>query len=110
MAELTLSSERELLARRVPHIAPADLGGEARDEVRLAWRETRDVSSAEPVLAPAAAVHVPAQGGPVLGLAGARWTSNGMGAHSSWTSALLHALLEAVERDQLARALPGGWT
>ncbi len=110
MAELAWASERELRTRRVPHLGPADLGGEAKDEARLAWRETLDLSSAEPVLAPAAAVHVPAQGGPALGLAGPRWTSNGMGAHPSWTSALLHALLEAVERDQLARALPLGWT
>jgi ribosomal protein S12 methylthiotransferase accessory factor len=110
LAELVWASERELCARRVPHLALADLGGEATGEARLAWRETRDLSSAEPVLAPAAALHVPAQGGPALGLAGARWTSNGMGAHPSWTFALLHALLEAVERDQLARALPAGWT
>jgi len=109
-AELAWASERELRARRVPHLAPADLGGEATGEARLAWRETRDLLSAEPVLAPAAALHVPAQGGPALGLAGTRWTSNGMGAHPSWASALLHALLEAVERDQLARALPVGWT
>jgi ribosomal protein S12 methylthiotransferase accessory factor len=33
-----------------------------------------------------------------------------MGAHPSWARALLHALLEAVERDQLARALPHLWT
>jgi ribosomal protein S12 methylthiotransferase accessory factor len=33
-----------------------------------------------------------------------------MGAHASWPSALLHALLEAVERDQIARALPDGFT
>ncbi len=110
VAELAWGSERDLHARRVPHLAPADLGGEAEGEARLAWRETRDLSSAAPVLAPAAALHVPAQGGPALGLAGARWTSNGMGAHPSWTSALLHALLEVVERDQLARALPAGWT
>ena len=110
MAELVWASERDLRARGVSLLAPADLGGEATGEARLAWRETRDLSSAELVLAPAAAVHVPAQGGPALGLAGTRWTSNGMGAHPSWASALLHALLEAVERDQLARALPEGWT
>ncbi len=39
-----------------------------------------------------------------------RWTSNGMGAHPGRSAALLHALLEAVERDQLARALPEGFT
>lgn len=108
--ELAWASERELRARRVPHLAASELGGEAGGEARLAWREARDLSTGEPVLAPAAALHVPAQGCPALGLAGARWTSNGMGAHPSWAAALLHALLEAVERDQLARALPVGWT
>jgi ribosomal protein S12 methylthiotransferase accessory factor len=33
-----------------------------------------------------------------------------MGAHPGRSAALLHALLEAVERDQLARALPDGFT
>jgi ribosomal protein S12 methylthiotransferase accessory factor len=33
-----------------------------------------------------------------------------MGAHPNGKLALRHALLEAVERDQLARALPQGWT
>jgi ribosomal protein S12 methylthiotransferase accessory factor len=38
------------------------------------------------------------------------WSSNGSGAHPEPEAALRHALLEAVERDQLARALPEGWT
>src|SRR3990172_7001998 len=100
-AELAWASERELRARRVPHLAPADLGGEATGEARLAGRGARGLLSAGAGRA---------EGGPALGLAGTRWTSNGMGAHPSWASALLHALLEAVERDQLARALPVGWT
>lgn len=33
-----------------------------------------------------------------------------MGAHPSRRRAVRHALLEALERDQLARALPQGWT
>jgi len=45
-----------------------------------------------------------------LGPAAIRWTTNGMGAHPRRALALRHALLEAVERDQLARALPRGWT
>jgi ribosomal protein S12 methylthiotransferase accessory factor len=39
-----------------------------------------------------------------------QWTSNGSGAHPERARALLHALLEATERDQLARILPDGWT
>jgi ribosomal protein S12 methylthiotransferase accessory factor len=38
------------------------------------------------------------------------WTSNGMGAHPRLEWALDHALREAVERHQLAQALPRGWT
>jgi ribosomal protein S12 methylthiotransferase accessory factor len=76
---------------------------------RLAWRTAEDLASGEEVLVPAAAVHVPPAGGPLLGLAPVRWTSNGMGAHPRWDAALRHALLEAVERDAVARALPEGW-
>src|SRR6266568_3266776 len=52
---------------------------------------------------------VPPRGAP-LGVSELRWTSNGMGAHSSRPAALLHALLELVERHELALALPDGWT
>jgi ribosomal protein S12 methylthiotransferase accessory factor len=45
-----------------------------------------------------------------LGPAVVAWSSNGSGAHPEPEVALRHALLEAVERDQLARALPEGWT
>jgi len=76
----------------------------------LAWAEARDLLSGEPLLVPARAVWCPPAGQRPLGGPETRWTSNGMGAHPSWTRALLHALLEAVERDQLARALPRLWT
>ena len=78
--------------------------------VRCAWRRATDLHSGAPVLVPAVAVHCPPQAGPLLGPAVVRWTSNGSGAHASRAAALLHALLEAAERDQLARALPRGWT
>ena len=61
-------------------------------------------------LVPAQAVHCPPPGGPALGPGVLRWTSNGMGAHPDRAAALLHALLEAIERDRLARALPEGFT
>lgn len=108
-ADLHWATARELRARRVAHVSPAELGG-AADAGNVAWRAARDLASGQPVLVPAAALHVPPQGGPVLGPTRLRWTSNGMGAHPSWPAALLHALLEAVERDHLARALPEGWT
>lgn len=82
----------------------------ASRRTRLAWRVARDLISGRAVLVPAAAVHCPPTGSPFLGPALVRWTSNGMGAHPSRRAALLHALLEAVERDQLARSLPAGWT
>ncbi len=78
--------------------------------MRLAWRRGHDLVRGCPVLAPAQAVHCPPAGAPSLGPAVVSWTTNGMGAHPDRDAAVLHALLEAIERDQLARALPQGWT
>jgi len=80
------------------------------DTVRCAWREALELHSGRPVWVPAQGLHVPPQGSPSLGPVAAAWTSNGSGAHPDAGLALLHALLEATERDQLARALPEGWT
>jgi ribosomal protein S12 methylthiotransferase accessory factor len=80
------------------------------DEVRCAWRDATELHSGRPVWVPAQGLHVPPAGGPVLGPIAVAWTSNGSGAHPDAAQALLHALLEATERDQLARALPEGWT
>jgi YcaO-like protein with predicted kinase domain len=77
---------------------------------RIAWRRARDLFTGRPVLVPAQAVYCPPRGGPPLGPAVVRWSTNGMGAHPARARALRHALLEAIERDQLARALPRGWT
>lgn len=82
----------------------------ARDALRLAFCAAAPVEGGAPVLVPAQAVHCPPPGGPPLGLGALRWTSNAMGAHPDRAAALLHALLEAVERDRLARALPDGFT
>jgi ribosomal protein S12 methylthiotransferase accessory factor len=108
--DLVFASAAELEARGAPFVAPRELGGGAPASARLAWRSARELLAGEEVLVPAAAVHATADSGPLLGAAGVRWTTNGMGAHPSWAAALLHALLEAVERDQLARALPDGFT
>lgn len=77
---------------------------------RLAWRVATELFSGAPVRVPAQAVHCPPPGSPPLGPALVTWTSNGSGAHPRREAALRHALLEAIERDQLARALPEGWT
>ncbi|WP_242346485.1 YcaO-like family protein [Anaeromyxobacter terrae] len=78
--------------------------------LRLAWRAGQELLGGAPALVPACAVHCPPAGGPLLGAAVVPWTSNGMGAHEDRAAALLHALLEAIERDLLARALPEGFT
>ena len=75
--------------------------------LRLAWRTGQDLLGGAPALVPACAVHCPPAGGPLLGPAVVGWTSNGMGAHEERAAALLHALLEVVERD-LARAGASG--
>jgi ribosomal protein S12 methylthiotransferase accessory factor len=77
---------------------------------RIAWRRGRDLATRREVLVPAQLVHCPPRGAPSLGPLSLRWTSNGMGAHPRPGPALRHALLELIERDQLARALPQGWT
>lgn len=82
----------------------------AWERLRLAWVPASPVGGGAPVQVPAQAVHCPPPGGPLLGPGVIRWTSNGMGAHPDRAAALLHALLEAVERDRLARALPEGFT
>jgi YcaO-like protein with predicted kinase domain len=82
----------------------------AADGVRCAWREASELHTGRPVLLPAQAVHCPPSGTPPLGPLSMAWTSNGSGAHPERARALLHALLEATERDQLARTLPEGWT
>ncbi len=78
------------------------------DGLRLAWR--CGLAGGRNVFVPAQALHCPPHGSPPLGPAVVRWTSNGMGAHPDRKAAWRHALLEAAERDQLARALPDGWT
>jgi ribosomal protein S12 methylthiotransferase accessory factor len=85
-------------------------GGLSRPSTRLAWCEAADLETGAPVWVPAQALHCPRAGQPSLGPAVVRWTSNGMGAHPHLEPAARHALLEAIERDQLARALPEGWT
>jgi ribosomal protein S12 methylthiotransferase accessory factor len=95
-------------------VSPAELdcavAEPSSEALRLAWRSGVDLLSGARALVPAHAVHVPPAGAPSLGPALVRWTSNGMGAAPRRDAALLHALLEAAERDQLARALPDGFS
>ncbi|XXF76082.1 YcaO-like family protein [Myxococcaceae bacterium GXIMD 01537] len=80
------------------------------DAVRCAWRDATELHSGRRVWVPAQGVHCPPSDASELGPISVSWTSNGSGAHPDEARALLHALLEATERDQLARALPEGWT
>lgn len=90
-------------------LAPAEAAPGWRN-LRLAWREAIDLASGAPRLVPTHAVHCPPPGSEPLGLAVVPWTSSGLAAHPDRAAALLHALLELCERDQLARALPRGFT
>lgn len=80
------------------------------DSVRCAWRDAVELHSGRAVWVPAQGVYCPPPDAAQLGPISVAWTSNGSGAHPDEARALLHALLEATERDQLARALPEGWT
>jgi len=91
-------------------LAPAGAETGGWERLRLAWRTGVDLATGRPALVPAHAVHCPPPGAAPLGPAVVPWTSNGMGAHPSRDAALLHALLELCERDELARALPDGFT
>ncbi|MFY3744458.1 YcaO-like family protein [Anaeromyxobacter sp. Red801] len=113
---MPLASAAELRARlgEGAVIGPGALAGGAADPaweaLRVAWCEGVPLEGGAPVAVPAQAVYCPPPGGPLLGPAVLTWTSNGMGAHPDPDRAALHALLEAAERDQLARALPEGFT
>lgn len=113
-AELVWGSLRELTkaGRRLTNPAGALVAPRlASPATRLAWVGGRELSAGgAELLVPAQAVYCPPQGSAPLGPALYRWSTNGMGAHPRPELALRHALLEALERDQLARALPHGWT
>lgn len=80
------------------------------DSVRCAWRQATELHSRRNVWVPAQGVHCPPAGAVALGPVSVTWTRNGTGADPDAQRALLQALLEATKRDQLARALPDGWT
>ena len=77
---------------------------------RFAWRSARSLADDREIYVPAHQVHCPPSNGMGLGPDVCAWTSNGMGAHFDRLKAIQHALLEAIEWDQLARVLPQGWT
>src|SRR6266536_2369633 len=78
-ADLRWATEEELRDRDTPFVGGAELGGGPGGHRRIAFRAAHDLADGAEVLVPAAAVHVPPEGGPSLGLVDVRWTSNGMG-------------------------------
>ena len=117
-ARLVWGARAELDARNVGAWSAEALGSAGRmveprlwgDSVRCAWRQATELHSGRTVWVPAQGVHCPPAGAVALGPVSVAWTRNGSAAHPDERRALLHALLEATERDQLARVLPDGWT
>ncbi len=58
---------------------------------------------------PADAVFCGPWGSAWLGPSTSRWSTNGLAAHVTRAAAVEHAVLELIERDAVARALPRGW-
>ena len=110
LASLGWGTPAELRGGGMAIVAPEELGGERAPHLPIAWGRGVELGSGQAVLVPAVAVHVPPPGAASLGVSDLRWTSNGMGAHPSRPAALTHALLEVIERHELALALPDGWT
>lgn len=61
-------------------------------------------------LVPADAVWCAGFGSTWLGPVSSDWSTNGLASHPSRAAAVEHAVLELVERDAVARALPRGWS
>ena len=113
---LIFGSVDELRARLGDRVVPPEALGSViapglySHRTVLAWVEAQNLLGRAPLLVPACAVYCPPPGGPLLGPAVLRWTTNGCAAHWKLEDATEHALLEVIERDHLARTLPGGWT
>lgn len=115
-ADLVFASAAELRRAGSPFLlcetllAEGPLARPASRTLRLAFRPATGLFTGRALQVPLGAAHCPPPGSALTGPLVHRWTSNGMGAHPDRDRALLHALLEALERDGLARALPAGFT
>lgn len=76
----------------------------------VAHAEAERLDARGTFLVPAEAVWCPPAGAPSMGRSVTRWTSNGLAAHHTLERALLHGLLEVIERHALTVTLPEGWT
>lgn len=109
-----LSEAIELSAAETPELERLRFG--TRSDwwdfgLTIAWVDARALHGGARVRVPAECVYCPPAGRAWFGPSVVSWSSNGLGAHpTSRAKATEHALLELVERDALARALPAGWT
>jgi ribosomal protein S12 methylthiotransferase accessory factor len=107
LPRLRFGTRAQLAAGGLPTtVLPAP---EGTDDVVLSWVEGKGTLTGARTWVPAQAVYCPPAGA-LLGPALFTWTSNGLAAHPRVVPAVRHALREVIERDQLARALPRGWT
>jgi ribosomal protein S12 methylthiotransferase accessory factor len=99
-----VDSTRLVLAE--PAATPWAVGPE-----RIAWVAGHELLTGKRVLVPAQEVYCPPAGEAWLGPISLPWRSNGLGFHPRTKArAVAHAVNELLERDALARVLPGGWT
>ena len=76
-----------------------------------AWAEAETLGAPSAYeLVPADAVWCAPFGSTWLGPVSSDWSTNGLASHTTRSAAIEHAVLELIERDALARALPLGWT
>lgn len=78
--------------------------------LRVAWARAERLDGRGETWVPADAVWCLPFGAAWLGPQVSAWTTNGLAAHRTAAAAVEHACLEVLERDALARVLPGGWT
>lgn len=76
----------------------------------IPWVRASRLGPKGEVWVPARAVYCPNPSHIDAGPQVTRWTSNGLGAGSTRSRALRHALLELFERHVLSKVLPEGWT
>lgn len=107
LPRLRFGTRAQMAAEGLPTTSLPVPGG--TEHVVLSWVEGKGALSGANTWVPAQAVYCP-PAGTLLGPALFTWTSNGLAAHPAFVEAVRHALREVLERDQLARALPGGWT
>lgn len=89
-----------------PYTLDTEPGSLLNDDTELAWLPAYCLRTGDPRLLPRAAVALDAVVAPRWHPPGFRATSNGLASGNTRDEALLHGLLEVIERHRLARAEP----